>query len=111
MEKITIPLDKTTLAIIKKWKPKNSNFIFPILDKIDKEFILDINKVRAISKLKLRTLNKHTKKMREEIGLDFPLTSYVARHTFASLMLKAKNSPEFIAEFTGHTDLTCIELC
>jgi len=102
-KKTSIPLNDISIKIIKRWKPNNSELLFPILDKL--EDLNDIKKMKGLMKSKLRTFNKYTKLMGKELKIDFPLTSYVARHTFASLMQRKGKSLIEISEFTGHTDL------
>jgi len=102
-KKTSIPLNNISLEIINRWKPNNRDLLFPILDKL--EDLNDIKKMKGLMKSKIRTFNKYTKQVGKKLNIDFPLTSYVARHTFASLMQRKGKSLIEISEFTGHTDL------
>jgi site-specific recombinase XerD len=50
----------------------------------------------------LRTYNKRLKRLSEKLELDKPLSSYVARHSWATLALHNGISVEIISESMGH---------
>jgi|GEM_PF-6082764 integrase len=80
----------------------NNPYIFPILNGFhdtEKRVFYRINKVR-------KQVNEQLKLIGEKIGSEVPITTYVWRHTFASV---AKNELEadvtLISEMMGHKDL------
>ena len=54
----------------------------------------------------LRNYNKRLKRISEMLGLEKPLSSYVARHTWATLALRKGVSIEVISESMGHENET-----
>jgi len=75
------------------------DYIFPILDRkkhlTPKQINNRIHKVNG-------QVNKHLKILGEAYGLEFPLTTYVARHSFAMAMKKAGVETGKIKELLGH---------
>lgn len=54
----------------------------------------------------LRRVNRHAVEIGKLAGLSAPLTTYVLRHTWATLMLEAGYSVELIGQCLGHTSVT-----
>jgi integrase len=50
----------------------------------------------------IKTTNKYLKRLGKEVGIEPSLTTYVARHTFATTAKKLGYSNELIAEALGH---------
>jgi integrase/recombinase XerD len=77
-----------------------SSFIFPFLPsnpspEIERKCVQNVTK----------TINKYMKAIGKSLKIKLPLTTYVARHTF-STVLKRNNVPtEMIAESLGHRDI------
>lgn len=44
------------------------------------------------------------KKIRKKVGIEKSVTTYVARHTFSTVMKRSGASTEFIQEALGHTN-------
>lgn len=85
-------------------KSKDS-FIFPIITRIsDPELILkDI-------KNGLKTTNKHLKRIAKLCNIETNLTTYVARHTWATIAKKMNYSVEIIAEGLGNEDIKTTQI-
>ncbi|MDZ7604366.1 MAG: tyrosine-type recombinase/integrase [Cyclobacteriaceae bacterium] len=54
-------------------------------------------------------MNQHMKKIGEAIGFDKPLTTYAARHSFATVLKRSGASIELISESLGHQSLQTTE--
>ena len=54
----------------------------------------------------LATQNRRLRKIGEELGLDFPLTTYIARHTWATLAQNNGVPTAVISQSLGHTSET-----
>jgi integrase len=101
---INVHLNKETLAIIKKWGNPGNNpndYVFPILEdglSSDEEE----SRIGNFAKI----TNKHLKRIGKSLSISEKLTTYTARHSFAT---KLKNSEKvslaFIMEALGHTSL------
>lgn len=81
------------------YQNSNSKYLLPILPPTVKEDSIEAKKL--ISQW-IKTTNKYLKRIGTEIGLDSPLTSYVARHTWATTAKRLGYSNELIAEAMGH---------
>ena len=96
-----------TLEIIEKWGNKDrdpENYIFGIIDKND-----DPQKVHDKVKQTFRRINEHMKKIGSSLGIDIKLTTYSARHSFATVLKRSGAPMEFISESLGHKDLKTTE--
>lgn len=97
--KVSDPLNK----ILDYWKPFTANspdnYIFPILKKEKhKTAQQQFDRTKKV----LRRVNRDLKTIGKEIGLDTPLTTYVARHSFATVLKTAGVSIALISETLGH---------
>lgn len=97
--RVSTPLER----ILNLWRPftgnSKDNYIFPILKK-DKHLTpqQQYDRTRKV----LKRTNKHLKAIGETIGLDTPLTTYVARHSFATVLKQSGVSIGIISETLGH---------
>ncbi|MBL7739361.1 MAG: site-specific integrase [Chitinophagaceae bacterium] len=101
-EEIRIHLKPEMKAIIKKWGNPESpdSFIFPVLTPG-----LSAEQIHAKKRDFNCLLNKHLKKIAKDCGVNENLTTYVARHTFATVLKRSGASTELISETLGHSDL------
>lgn len=100
---ITPQLEKILSYYISKEKKKN-NYIFPIIDRADSLGIYkDVEWAR-------KRFNKKLNKIAQLCSIDQNLTSYVSRHSFATLA-KHKGIPvTAISEMLGHGDLKTTQI-
>jgi integrase/recombinase XerD len=54
-------------------------------------------------------VNKWMKAISKELGIDKPVTTYVARHTFSTILKRAGAPTAFIQEALGHNDVSTTE--
>lgn len=93
--------------IIDKWglKPaKPDTYVFGFLSKSDTAEE-ELAKVRQATK----TINKYMKRIGKDLKIDTKLTTYTARHTFATVLKRSGATTEFISESLGHKDLRTTE--
>lgn len=85
--------------------PKLSNaYIFPILNEgLSKE------KITATIKQNTKQCNKYLKRIATKIGINESITTYYARHSFASTLKMSGESIAFISEALGHSNLQTTE--
>ena len=82
---------------------KGGEYVFPILS--ERHGTPQQKHYRIIKSLKI--FNKNLKKLGEVLGFDMKLTSYVARHSWATVMKREGVSTSIISEGLGHrTELT-----
>ena len=100
---IHFKLQEPSQAIIDYWKPISGgnpeNYIFPILDKkIHKTPAQKYNRVHK----KITHTNRDLKLIGKKAKLDVPITTYVARHTFATVLKFSGVNTKKISEMMGH---------
>lgn len=95
----SIKLLPETSELFSYYQNSNSKYLLPILPSNVKEDSIEAKKL--ISQW-IKTTNKYLKRIGTEVGLDSPLTSYVARHTWATTAKRLGYSNELIAEAMGH---------
>jgi len=100
---IQVPLTDFAKSFIEKYgnKEKEPNgFIFSILDeKMTAE-------KQHFEKLKfIRFVNQHIKHLAKANGLTEDISTYWARHSFATTAVRKKASLEYVSEALGHSDL------
>lgn len=100
---IIVSLKPQAKEIIKKYGRINLSpdaFLFPHLDPL-----MNAETQRDIIQLTTKTINKCMKRIGKEIGIIKPLTTYSARHSFATILKNAGQPTEFISEALGHSSL------
>lgn len=96
---IIVPLQPKAIQLIEKYRNGKSPFIFPILSPFHKTEIQIANRLHKV----LAKINKHLKGIGNDLNLPLPLTTYVARHSFATVLKRAGVSTSIISESLGHS--------
>lgn len=96
---INIPLQAEAIEIITKYKNDESPYIFPILSPFHQTDVQIANRLHKI----LAKINKHLKEIGERLKLPIPLTTYVARHSYATVLKRTGVSTAIISESLGHS--------
>ncbi|MFN8286823.1 MAG: site-specific integrase [Chitinophagales bacterium] len=78
---------------------KDRTYILPI---IPEEFVGNLEEERKYIQYGTKTCNKYLKRIGEELELEQELTTYVARHSWATIAKKMGFSKDLIAEALGH---------
>lgn len=89
--------------IINKWSNKKvhpDNYLFDILNKRDNPEVIQ-KKVQQF----IKTVNKWMKRIGKELDLELTLTTYVARHSFATIIVRNGVSIEFVSQSLGHSSI------
>jgi len=85
----------------------DEDYIFPILNvQIHKTELQIHNRVHKV----LGQINSNLKELSKMIGLKTPLTTYVARHTFATVLKRSGVNIAIISESLGHSDLATTQI-
>ena len=96
-------LPPPALVIIEYWKPEQKphrdEYIFPILN--SNIHLTPLQRHNRIHKV-LTRVNRDLKAIGIEVGIETPLTSYVARHTFATVLKRSGVATAIISEAMGH---------
>ncbi len=104
---IQVVITRQLGRIIDRWgnKPgKPESYIFDIL----KPGMNPEQQHRAIQQA-TQNINKNMKKLAGQIGLNANLTTYVARHSFATVLKRSGASTEYISESLGHSNVSITE--
>ena len=96
---IKIPLQSQAIELIKKYSKRNPPYLFPILSTFHKT---DVQKANRIHKV-ISNVNRRLRDIGEELKLSLTLTTYVARHSQATVMKKAGVSTAVIKEIMCHS--------
>ena len=104
---ITVFVLPEIASIINEWGIQSKNpddYIFGILSDGDTPK-MEYAKIYQATK----TINKYMKRIGEKLELDLKLTTYTARHSFATVLKRSGAPIEFISESLGHKDLKTTE--
>ena len=106
---IRVFLTERALEIITKWqavrkKAAKDDYIFDI---VTDEQTLE-QQQRRIDQF-IRNTNEGLKRIAKQIEINEHITTYTARHSFASNILKSGASKEFIQESLGHASMAITE--
>lgn len=94
-QKLFIKWESPMQEIVNKYNTANSPYLLPIIKNMETD-------VRRQYKNAAHLVNDKLKRLGEQLGLGIPLTTYVARHAWASIA-KSKNIPlSTISEAMGH---------
>ena len=104
---IKLGLSEEAIQIIEQYAPESKGYLFPILDsKIHKTPLQKQNRIHKI----LGKVNKNLKLLAAQLGVEANLTTYVARHSFASVLKKSGVNIALISEALGHSDLATTQI-
>lgn len=95
---IIIPHQLPALQIIKRYMTEPGTFIFPILTSFHQTEVQIANRLHKV----LAKVNRDLKEIGKRLKLSIPLTTYVARHSFATVLKKSEVSTSIISETLGH---------
>lgn len=101
---LTIKLLPEALAILNKYIKKDfdiEDYIFPILNR--HIHTTEQQKFNRIQKTR-RKINQNLQLLSKKLNVNIKLTTYVARHTFASVLQKSGVNIGIISESLGHTN-------
>lgn len=92
-------------AIIDKWgnTPQPDNFIFPYMK--GNETAMER---KIVTRDIVKRINKRMKKIGEALGIG-DITTYTARHSFATILKRSGANISYISESMGHSDLKTTE--
>ena len=96
---IKIPLQPQAIQLIKKYSKRSSPYLFPILSVFNETEVQKANRIHKV----ISKVNKRLREIGEELKLPLTLTTYVARHSQATVMKKAGVSTAVIKEIMGHS--------
>lgn len=104
---ITVFINDDMKAIIERWGNKDkspNNYIFPVMEP-------GISPLRQYELIQLLVsfINNWMKHILKNLEIDKKGTTYVARHTFSTVLKRSGASTEYIQEALGHSDIKTTE--
>ena len=104
---ITVFINDDMKTIINRWGNKDkspNNYIFPIMER-------GISPLRQYELMQLfvKFINDWMKHILNNLEINKKATTYVARHTFSTVMKRSGASTEYIQEALGHADIKTTE--
>lgn len=99
---IRLPLQPKAREIIGKYITPSHNdqdYIFPILSSFHKTEVQQRNRLHKV----LSNVNKRLKEVGKELEIPIDLTTYVARHSYATVLKRSGVSTSLICETLGHS--------
>lgn len=96
---IQLPLQDKAIELIEKYHDDDNPHLFPILLAYHKTEQQRLNRVHKV----IVNVNKRLKKIGKELELPITLTTYVARHSHATILKKAGVATSIISESLGHS--------
>ena len=109
-KELGVELQPSALKILRCYRQDDGDgdqYIFPILDyrrhKTNQQIHNRVHKV-------LGQVNKNLKKVATMVGLECSMTTYVARHSFATVLKREGVSISIISEAMGHRDVATTEV-
>ena len=104
---ITVFINDDMKAIMERWSNKDkspNNYIFPVMEP-------GISPLRQYELIQLFVsfINDWMKRILKNLEIDKKGTTYVARHTFSTVLKRSGASTEYIQEALGHSDIKTTE--
>jgi integrase len=103
VEPIRVTLSDESKTIIDRWGNPNKDkggYIFPVLYKG-----LTAERQRDLIQQLTRVINNHMKSIVSDLKITSDVTTYAARHSFATILQRSGASTEFISEALGHSNV------
>lgn len=96
---IRLPLQPKAIQLINKYSNSKSPYLFPILNSSHKTEQQKANRVHKV----ISKVNKRLKDIGKELNLPVNLTTYIARHTYATVLKRSGVNTSIISESLGHS--------
>lgn len=104
---IKIGLSEEAMKIIERYATESKGYLFPILNaNLHKTPLQKQNRIHKI----LGKVNINLKLIAAQLGVEGNLTTYVARHSFASVLKKSGVNIALIGEALGHSDIATTQI-
>ena len=96
-------------AIIERYATyqKRAGYLFPILD--NRKHVTPMQKFNRVRKL-CHQINKELHGLAKELGIQEDVTTYVARHSFATVLKKSGVNIGIISQALGHQDIKTTQI-
>ena len=96
---IMLPLSSEARSIIYKYKDGKRKYLFPVLDNRKRTIMQTRHRIYDV----LANVNGHLETIGRSLGIELKLTTYVARHSYATVLKRSGVSTSIISESLGHS--------
>ena len=96
---IMLPLSSEARSIIHKYKDGKRKYLFPVLDNRKRTIMQTRHRIYDV----LANVNGHLETIGRSLGIELKLTTYVARHSYATVLKRSGVSTSIISESLGHS--------
>ena len=106
-KKITVSLKPETWEIINKYGIRSvvpGSYIFPHYEKG-----ITATRKQEVSQQLIKTINKYMKRIARNVGINKNVTTYFARHSFATILKRSGTNIAMISDLLGHSSLGVTE--
>lgn len=103
LKPVTIPLHDYANIVIEKYgnsKKKSGELIFPIISDLDSNEV-NFKKIKNFT----QAINQNLKKLAKTNGISEDISTYWARHSFATSAIRNGESMEFVSEALNHSNM------
>ena len=98
-KQIKVSLQEQAIKLIQKYSMPDNPYLFPILSSFHKTEQQKVNRIHKI----IAKVNKSLKEIGERLNIPIDLTTYVARHSFATVLKRSGVNTSLICEALGHS--------
>ena len=98
-KQIKVSLQEQAIKLIQKYSMPDNPYLFPILSSFHKTEQQKVNRIHKI----IAKVNKTLKEIGERLNIPIDLTTYVARHSFATVLKRSGVNTSLICEALGHS--------
>ena len=96
---IILPLQEKAVEIMNRYRSPQRKYIFPILDNRERTPRQIRNRIYDV----LANVNGHLSDIGKELGIELKISSYTARHSYATVLKRSGVSTSIISESLGHS--------
>ena len=96
---IQLPLQAKAMEIVQKYRTHTTSYWFPIFSPEDKTEALK----RKRAAKAMRSVNYYLKNIGKKLNVSTKITTYVARHSFATVLKRSGVNTSIISEAMGHS--------
>lgn len=98
-KQIKVSLQEQAIKLIQKYSMPDNPYLFPILSSFHKTEQQKVNRIHKI----IAKVNKSLKEIGERLNIPIDLTTYKARHSFATVLKRSGVNTSLICEALGHS--------
>jgi integrase len=92
-------LQEVAIRVLKRYEDSNKGYLFPILSNAHKTEQRKLNRLHKV----ITKVNKALKAIGKELDIPIKLTTYCARHSYATVLKRAGVATSIISESLGHS--------